>query len=61
MFDFDCIVQERAEEFALNQYNCRLEWLRGDIQAELCAEAAQHVCENAVGDYGVTADELRRG
>ena len=59
MMDFDSIVQERAEEFALNQYNCRLEWLREDIQAELCSEAAHHVCENAMGDYGVTVDELR--
>ncbi len=59
MKDFDSIVQERAEEFALNQYNCELESLREDIQTALCAEAAQHVCESAMEDYGVTADELQ--
>ena len=59
MLDFDCIVQERAECRALYLYNCKLEFLRADIQAELCAEAAQDVCENAMDDYGVTADELR--
>ena len=53
MFDFDCAVQERAEEFALSEYGCELQFLLEGIQAELSAKAAQHICENSVGDYGV--------
>ena len=53
MFDFDCEVQERAEEFALSEYGCELQFLLEGIQAELSAKAAQHICENSVGDYGV--------
>ncbi|KKK52886.1 hypothetical protein LCGC14_3100360, partial [marine sediment metagenome] len=43
MFDFDCTVQERAEEFALSEYGCELQFLLEGIQAELSAKAAQHI------------------
>ena len=59
MFDFDCIIQERTEEFALSKYGCELQFLREVIQADLWAEAAQHVCERSMEDYGVSSDELR--
>ncbi|KKM63574.1 hypothetical protein LCGC14_1510190 [marine sediment metagenome] len=50
MSDFDCVVQEQAEEFARARYGCRLELLRDEIQTELCSEAADYICENTIGE-----------